>query len=100
MKNKKIRKLGKKCPYKPPRPPRCLCSGFKNWLFGIASPSLWILNAENKKAIEYCRKLEKYYRKQEAWLLKNAPKDGMSAEILIIDEMHTCEITASERDKK
>lgn len=84
MKNKKIIK----CPYKRPRPPRCLCQGFINWLLGKESKTLYLL-CPNKKAIEYRRKLAVYERKCLAWYA--AHKNGAEAGFYIIDEMHTKE---------
>ena len=55
-----------KCPYKPPRPPRCLCRSFKHWLFGIVSPSL-CMSVSNDKTRKYWDKLAEYESKVAAW---------------------------------
>lgn len=99
MENKKIRKLGKKCPYKPPRPPRCLCRGFINWIFGIVSPSLWLVSTD-KKAIEYKRKLNIYERKRSEWYSRRIGQFGKSAAFAFVDELHTYGTNASERCEK
>lgn len=57
MKNKKY-----KCPYKPPRPPRCLCRTFVDWLFGIVSPSLLYMHiyCGSKEGRDYIAKCANY----------------------------------------
>lgn len=51
-----------KCPLKRPRPPRCLCRTFVDWLFGIVSPSLLYsaCYAGDAKAREYIRNCANY----------------------------------------
>ena len=48
-----------KCPFKKPRPPRCLCRTFIDWIFGIVSPSLLYMHIyngsdEGRKYIKEC----------------------------------------------
>lgn len=95
MKKNKIRPLSRKkdkCPYKPPRPPRCLCRTFKHWLLGIVSPSLFLISTD-EKAVKYRRKLNIYNRKCRVWYntqaRKKAPKRyGKEIIYSFIDELH------------
>lgn len=45
---------------KPPRPPRCLCSGRVRYLLGIVSPSLYYQNFNDPRAKKYRREVFDY----------------------------------------
>lgn len=64
-KNERILKSNK-CLFRPPHPPREICSTFANWILGIVSPSL-MFNANSERAKRYFRELEDYHINVLEW---------------------------------
>ena len=53
-----------KNPFKPPRPPRCLCRTYIDYLFGIVSPSLLVKFSFGPVNVD---EVEKYFKKMDAY---------------------------------
>ena len=96
MKVKKISKT--KCPYKAPRPPRCLCRTWIDWLFHIVSPSL-LLVVENDKAKKYRKEVREYFRKCNEWHKSHVGGLGKKINFVYIDELHEIKGGNNERGK-